>query len=127
MAEPLKKHIEYLKENGFTEQQASALIFFQKDFVDSHLATKEDIAIIRKDIEIIRKDIETLRVEGKRDIEMLRAEGKRDIEMLRTEGKRDIEMVKKEIEMVKKDLTIRLGSIMVGGIVVLSIITQLLN
>ena len=58
MVEALKKQVQYLKENGFTED---------------HLATKKDL------------------------------------------------------ELLKKDLTIRLGSIMVGGIVVLSVFTQLLN
>ena len=125
MAEALKKQAQYLKENGFTEQQASALIFFQKDFIDNHLATKADVEIIRKDIEVIRKDIEVIR----KDIEVVRAELKQDIEMVRADLKKDIEMVraelKQDIEMVRKDLTIRLGSIMVGGIVILGMITQL--
>jgi len=101
MAEPLKKQVQYLKENGFTEQQAHALIYLQTDFVESHLATKADIAMVKKDIAMVKKDIEML--------------------------KKDIEMLKKDIEVLKKDLTIRLGSIMVGGIVVLGVIIQLLN
>ena len=30
MAESLKNQLQYLKENGFTEQQANALIYFRK-------------------------------------------------------------------------------------------------
>jgi len=68
MAEPLKKQVQYLKENGFTEQQAHALIYLQTDFVESHLATKADIAMVKKDIEMLKKDIEML----KKDIEVLK-------------------------------------------------------
>lgn len=84
MATALKKQAQYLTQNGFTEQQANALVYFQKDFIEDHLATKVDIEMVRADL-------------------------------------------KREIEMVKKDLTIRLGSIMVGGIIVLSIVMKLLN
>lgn len=61
MAEPLKKQVQYLKENGFTEQQAHALIYLQTDFVESHLATKTDIEMLKKDIEMLKKDIEVLK------------------------------------------------------------------
>ena len=48
MAEALKKQFQYLKENGFTDQQANALIYFQKDFIENHLATKTDVEVIKK-------------------------------------------------------------------------------
>ena len=80
MVKALKKQVQYLQENGFTEQQDNTLVYFQKDFIKDYLATKKDIAL-------------------------LRSEFKRDIELL------------------KKDLTLRLGSIMVGEIVVLGVFT----
>ena len=89
MATALIKQMQYLKENGFTEQQANTLIYFHKDSIENTLATKKDIA------------------EVKRDIEQLRSETKTDIALLKT------------------DLTLKLGSIMVVGVLVLAALIKL--
>ena len=65
MAIALKKQAQYLTQNGFTEQQANALVYFQKDFIEDHLATKMDIEMVRKEIEMVRKDLT-------KEIEMVR-------------------------------------------------------
>ncbi len=88
MANSLVKQVQYLKENGFTEQQANTLVYFHKDSISDEMATKKDIAGIH------------------REIELLRAEFKKDIEILR------------------KDLTLKLGSIMVTGVVILGVLIQ---
>ena len=61
MATALKKQAQYLKQNGFTEQQANALVYFQKDFIKDHIATKLDIEMVKKEIEMVKKDL-TLRL-----------------------------------------------------------------
>ena len=90
----LAKNMEFLKNNGFNEQQAHTLVCFYKDNVESELATKKDIVDVRKDIEQLRADT-------KKDIEQLRADTKKDIKLL------------------ESSLTIRLGGIMIAGITVL--------
>ncbi len=101
MAELLKQ-VQYLKDNGFTEQQANTLIYFHKDRVESDLASKKDILLLQKDIEGVRKDIEALRAETKKDIEGVR----------------------KDIESIKKDIIIQLGSVIVGGIAILGVLIR---
>ncbi len=68
MSVSLAKNMEFLKNNGFNEQQAHTLVCFYKDNVESDLATK--------------KDIEQLRAATKKDIEQLRADTKKDIKLL---------------------------------------------
>ncbi len=134
MSVSLAKKMEFLKNNGFNEQQAHTLVYFYKDSIESELATKKDIEQLRadtkKDIADLKKDIEQLRAATKKDIEQLRADTKKDIEQLRADTKKDIADLKKDIEHLRVDtkkdikllensLTIRLGGIMIAGITVL--------
>ncbi len=50
MATDLIQQAQYLKENGFTAQQANTLIYFHKDSIENTLATKKDIEILKKDL-----------------------------------------------------------------------------
>ncbi len=95
MAELLKQ-VQYLKDNGFTEQQANTLIYFHKDRVESDLASKKDILLLQKEIEGVRKEIEALRAETKRDI-----------------------------EGIKKDIIIQLGSVVVAGMTILGFLISI--
>lgn len=61
MVESLLKQVQYLKENGFTEQQANAIVYFHKDSIENKMATKKDILILKKDMAIMEKNI-TLRL-----------------------------------------------------------------
>ncbi len=126
MAELLKQ-VQYLKDNGFTEQQANTLIYFHKDRVENDLASKKDILLLQKDIEGVRKDIEQLRSETKKDIEALRSETKKDIEGVRKDIEQLRSETKKDIEGARKDIIIKLGSVMVVGISVLAVLMRLLD
>ena len=72
------KFVKHLTENGFTERQAEALAEEQVNLLNSNLATKADIADVKRDIENLRlatkADIESLRQETKADMANLRAE-----------------------------------------------------
>ena len=160
MANALLQEVAYLKENGFSEQQASAVLFVQKSQMDTHLATKKDIELVRKETENLRvelkKDIELVRVELKKDIEQVRLEFKKDIELvrketenLRVELKKDIELVRKEtenlrvelkkdielvrvelkkdMEILKNQLTVRMGSMIFAGFLLLAGYINYLN
>ena len=108
----------------------------ERDIAD----VRKEIADVRKEIADVYKSVEQLRADNKRDIadvqkeiadvyksvEQLRADNKRDIadvyksvEQLRADNKRDL-------ELLKRDLTLKLGSIMVGGVVALSAIMKFL-
>ncbi len=156
MSQALIKQVQYLKENGFTEQQANTLIYFQRDHIEHVMATKKDLAEVhanlKKDIEYVKKDIEQLRADTKKDIaevkkdieyvkkdiELLRTETKKDIEYLRTETKKDIAEIKKDIEYlrtetkkdiaeIKKDLILKLSVIMGSMITIAGVLLGFLN
>ena len=111
MADNLARQCEYFSNHGFTETQAQALVLYHQDRVEQLLATKRDIADVRRDIEQLRADT-------KKDIEQLRADTKKDIEQLRADTKKDI-------ENLKLDLVIRLGAIIVASVGVLGVIVAI--
>ena len=49
-----------LKEAGFTEQQAEAQAEALMAVVETNLATKHDIELLRKDMELLRRDMKEL-------------------------------------------------------------------
>src|SRR5450631_4406457 len=72
-----------------------------------------------------KADINTLRSELKADIGSLRTEVKADIGSLRSELKGDIASLRSDIELLRRDMTIRLGGMMVVGFGVLAVIIRL--
>ena len=91
------KYVKRLTAVGMPEKQAEVIAYEQRSLIEDQLATKHDIA------------------EVKRDIEELRAEIKRDIEELRAEVKRDIAEVKRDLKELEQRLIIRLGGMMIAG------------
>lgn len=83
-----------LKEAGFTERQAQAQAEALVAVVDSNLATKTDIEMLRL---ATKTDIEMLRHDTKTDIETLRHDTKIDIETLRHDIRADIAETRAEI------------------------------
>lgn len=84
---------------------------FYKAF-DSQVATKQDIALIQRDIE----ELKTANNHGialiQKDIEYIRAESKQNIKELETS-------LKKDIELLRRDMIIKLGGLLVLGLTVL--------
>ena len=120
MASALLQEVNYLKENGFSEQQASAMLFVQKSQVDTHLATKKDVLILEKDIEGVKKEVEHLRLDVKKDMENMRLDVKKDMENMRLDFKKDM-------EILKGQLTVRLGSMVCAGFLLLAGYINYLN
>ena len=93
-----------LEQAGFNDEQIEAL----NVVLENNMATKFDIAEVKREIEELRaevkRDIAELRAEVKREIEELRAEVKREIEELRAEVNREIAEVKRDIAEVKRDI-----------------------
>jgi predicted phage-related endonuclease len=90
-----------LKAVGFTEAQAETLAESQAQLIESRLATKQDIALVR------------------RDMKELEASLKRDMKALDVSLKRDM----KEMEM---RLTIRMGILIAASIAIVATLVKLL-
>ncbi len=104
------KYVEVLKDAGVPDKQAQAQVRILNEVLESNLATKQDVEIIKGDIEgvkqatkrdiaEVKRDIEELKLATKRDI----AEIKRDIEELKLATKRDIAEIKRDIESLRQD------------------------
>jgi ketosteroid isomerase-like protein len=138
------KFVKRLKEAGFSEQQAEALAEAEADLFETTLASKQDIADLKREIETARtelkREIEAVRTELKHEIETVRTELKREIETVRTELKHEIETVhtelKREIEAVRVKLeyeiraaeqrmAMKLGSLMVVAVGVVATLVKL--
>ena len=94
MGERILNTIEYmdrLVEAGVPEKQAKAQILILHELMGSTLATKMDIAEIKREIAEVKKDIAQLREDTKKDIAQLREDTKKDIAQLREDTKKDIE------------------------------------
>ncbi len=93
-----------LKEAGFSEQQAEALAEAEAELFETTLATKQDIADLKREIETVRtKDIADL---------------KREIETVRTK-------LEYEIRAAEQRMLIKLGSLMVIAVGVVATLVRL--
>ncbi len=108
------KYVEVLKDAGVPDKQAQAQVRILNEILESNLATKQDVEIIKRDIAEIKRDIEGLRQATKQDIEELRQDTKRDIERLRQDTKRDL----KELE---QRMIIKLGVLLTIAVTAIAI------
>lgn len=100
--------VKQLKAVGFSEEQAEVLAGQQARLLEENLATKQDVAELRRDLAQIEASL-------KRDI----ADVRRYIEEVRTELKRDL------AEMENR-LTIRLGGMLVIAVGAMAALVKLL-
>ncbi len=109
-----------LKQAGFNDAQAEAVTTVFRDVRTAdfaNLATRGDIerleAATKADIERLeagtKADIEAVRV----DIRRLEAATRSDIQRLEAATKADIRRVEDKIEIAQRDITIRLGSMII--------------
>jgi predicted phage-related endonuclease len=101
-----------LKSVGFTEAQAEALAESQAQLIESRLATKQDI-------ELVRRDMKELEASLKRDMKELEVSLKGDMKASDVSLKRDL----KEMEM---RLTIRMGILIAASIAIVATLVKLL-
>ena len=113
-----------LESAGFPPKQAGDTAEALADAMSgAELATKADLGAVRADLAAVKTELKAeiaaLRAELKGDIAALRAELKGDISALRAELKADIAALKADIELLRRDLTIRLGSMIVVAVGIL--------
>ena len=118
---------------GFTPEQAETIADTFAEGITENLATKDDIALLQKDmkaldrkidtsVEALQKDMKALDRKIDTSVEALDQKIDTSVEALH----KDIELVRKDMVALKKDMTILLGSIMVGGIVVITLLDRVL-
>ena len=101
-----------LRDAGFTQEQAEVQAHALADIVEERLATKQDIATLRRDI----KELET---SLRHDMKELETSLKRDIKELETSLQRDM----KDMEY---RMTIRLGAMLAVSITIMGPLVKLL-
>ncbi len=101
-----------LREAGFEEQKANALVNAFAEDIGASLATKDDIALLKGDIDALRKDMasgfELLRQEMTSGDEAIRKEMASGFELLRQEMTSENEAIRKDMangdEAIRKDM-----------------------
>jgi hypothetical protein len=117
------KMAQRLEAAGFAAPQAAgAAEALAEALTSADLATRGDMNGLRT---VLKGDINGLRTELKGDIASLRAELKADIGSLRSELKGEMGSLRSDIELLRRDMTIRLGGMMVVGFGVLAVIIRL--
>ena len=86
-----------LRKAGFPEDQANALVSAFAEDIGANLATKDDIALLRKDFDVLRHDFDVLRHDVASDIESLRESMERENAALRKDFASERELLRKEI------------------------------
>lgn len=86
----------------------------------ARLATGDDIALVRGETATLRTElmaeIAALRTEFRAEIGAVRAEFRAEIATLRAELRAEIAAVRAELELLRRDLTIRLGGMMIVAV-----------
>ena len=108
------KFVKDLTRNGMPDKQAEVLADHYASLLNDRLATKDDLAALRKEL---KGDINSLRSELKGDISGLRSELKGDISGLRKDMISLEERLKGDIIGLRKDMMITILSAQLVGIV----------
>ncbi len=134
---------------GFTEEQAEVFADEQGKLIEQRLATKQDILALNRDMKdgennlkrdmkeleaSLKRDMKGLEASLKRDMEELDANLHRDMKELETKLHRDLKELDanlhrdmKELEIrLTHELTLRLGGLMMAGIVVVVTLVKVL-
>ncbi|WP_420010407.1 hypothetical protein [Tateyamaria sp.] len=105
---------------GFTPEQAETIADTFAEGITENLATKDDIALLQKDMKALDRKIDT-------SVEALDQKIDTSVEALHRKIDTSVEALRKDMVALKKDMTILLGSIMVGGIVVITLLDRVLT
>jgi len=113
-----------LREAGMPSEQAEAVAEAEaealSEFIQSHLATKQDIADLKQEISDcrgeLRLEITAVRNELKEDIANCRSELKLEIAAVRNELKQDIAAVRIEMHKMRSELIRWMGAFMVAQV-----------
>ena len=98
------KAVTALKQAGFEEAQAEAVVNTMGEALGGNVATKADLTEVRAaleaDVAAVKADIEQLRLTTQADLAAVKA----DIEQLRSETKADLAVVRADMETLRADM-----------------------
>ena len=121
-----KEHFEFTLKHELEKLRAE----LKHDNEQVRAELKHDNDKVQANLEQVRAelkhDIETLRAELKHDIEQVRAELKLDIEKLRADLEQKFNQQEAAIREMEQKLTIRLGTLLVIGVTVMTLLDKLL-
>ena len=126
--------VKRLRAANFSEAQAEAMVEAIAAVVTEQLATKADIAELRRelggDINELRRYLEAGLEAGRSNLETQNAALRRDLEAQNAALRRDletqIEAVRREIKESEYRVTIRLGGMLTAAIAVVAALVKLL-
>ena len=105
------KAVTALKQAGFEEAQAEAVVNTMGEALGGNVATKADLtevrAVLEADVAAVKADIEQLRLTTQADLAAVKA----DIEQLRSETKADLAAVKADIEQLRSETKADLAAV----------------
>ena len=96
-----------LRDAGFEEKQANALVYAFAEDIGANLATKDDIALLKGDIALLRRDMDS-------GFESLRKDMTGEIESLRKDMTAGNAALRQDMELLEQRLKLRMA-LAVGG------------
>ena len=114
------KAVKALKEAGFDDTQAEAVVATVGDAIGGDVATKGDTAALKTDIAEVKAELKGDIAEVKTDIAEVKAELKGDIAEVKAELKGDVAALKTDIAEFKAEIYRHLW-LMAAGIVGLTV------
>ena len=96
-----------LRDAGFEEKQANALVYAFAEDIGANLATKDDIALLKGDIALLRRDMDS-------GFESLRKDMTTEIESLRKDMTSENAALRQDMDLLEQRLKLRIA-LAVGG------------
>ena len=130
-------YVKQLEAVGVPREQAEVQAEALRAIIDEKLATKLDVAELKRDIKELDAKIESVRAELKRDIkeldakiESVKAELKRDIESTKAQLQADMSQLRidttRDLRELEMRMLIKLGGMMAASIAVVAALVKLL-
>ena len=124
------KAAQRLSNVGFSQEQASTIVITFVESITENLATKDDLELVRKDIAALETKIDTsiAALDTKIDTSIAALDTKIDTSIAALDTKIDtsITALRQDMSEFKKEMKIMLGSIMVAGITVMTMVMTFL-
>ena len=119
-----------LREAGFEEAQAEAVVSTVSSAINENVASKDDLARVEASldnkIEQVRTELKQVRTELKTGIEQVRIELKNDIEALRSDMNARFESVDARFESLEQRMTLKLGAMIAAAAGFIVVVDKLL-
>ena len=127
MAVDTHKAVKKLKEVGFDEAQAEAVVRMVGEAFDDSVATKVDIAELRIEIQEVRADLSTQGAELRAEIQEVRGEIREvraDLSTQGAESRAEAKAIRAELRQLEQRMTIKLGGLLVLALTLLTAINK---